>query len=104
MTVIHGQFEWDSEKNEINIKKHGFSFEEVLDVFNDHFAIEAIDRENSSLEETRYKIIGRVKTQIILFVVYTQKDGHQRLISARHATSTERKFYYDELRKNYFGM
>ena len=57
MTVIQGQFEWDSEKNEINIKKHGFSFEEVLDVFDDHFAIEAIDRENSSFEETRYKII-----------------------------------------------
>ena len=101
MTVIQGQFEQDSEKNEINIKKHGFSFEEVLDVFDDLFAIEAIDRENSSFEETRYKIIGRLKTQIILFVVYTQKDGHQRIISARHATSTERKFYYDELRKNY---
>ena len=53
MTVVQGRFEWDSEKNEINVKKHGFSFEEVLDVFNDHFAIESIDRENSSLEETR---------------------------------------------------
>ena len=104
MTVVQGQCEWDSKKNEINVKKHGFSFEEVLDVFNDHFAIESIDRENSSLEETRYKLIGRIKTQIILFVVYTQKDGHQRIISTRHATSTERKFYYDELRKNYFGM
>ena len=92
MTVVQGQCEWDSEKNEINVKKHGFSFEEVLDVFNDHFAIESIDRENSSLEETRYELIGRIKTQIILFVVYTQKDGHQRIISARQATSTERKF------------
>ncbi|MFC2330083.1 MAG: BrnT family toxin [Treponema sp.] len=104
MTVIQGQFEWDSEKNEINIKKHGFSFEEVRDVFDDHFAIEAIDRENSSFEETRYKIIGRLKTQIILFVVYTPKDGRQRIISARHANSKERKFYYDELRKNYCRM
>lgn len=74
MTVVKEQFEWDSEKNEINIKKHGFSFEEVLDVFNDRFAIEAIDKENSSIDETRYKIIGMIKTQIILFVVYTQKD------------------------------
>ena len=68
MTVVQGRFEWDSEKNEINVQKHGFSFEEVLYVFNDHFAIESIDRENSSLEETRYKLIGRIKTQIILFV------------------------------------
>ena len=101
MTVIQGKFEWDSEKNEINIKKHGLSFEEALDIFNDRFAIEAIDKENSSIDETRYKIIGRIKTQIIVFVVYTQKDERQRIISARYANSKERKFYYDELRKNY---
>ena len=28
ITVVQGQFEWDSEKNEVNIKKHGFSFED----------------------------------------------------------------------------
>ncbi|QTQ12895.1 BrnT family toxin [Treponema parvum] len=63
--------------------------------------MESIDKENSSLEETRYKIIGRIKTQIILFIIYTPKNGRQRIISARYADSKERRFYYDELRKNY---
>ncbi|QTQ13906.1 BrnT family toxin [Treponema parvum] len=101
MTVVQGHFEWDSEKDEINIKKHGLSFEQAKDVFNDRFAVESVDKENSSLEETRYKIIGRIKTQIILFIIYTPKNGRQRIISARHANSKERRFYYDELRKNY---
>ena len=37
MTVINGNFEWDSEKDEINIKKYDFSFSEILDVFDDPF-------------------------------------------------------------------
>lgn len=37
MTIVHGNYEWDSDKNEMNIKKHGLSFEEILGVFNDPF-------------------------------------------------------------------
>ena len=37
MTVINGKFEWDSEKDEINKIKHGFSFAEILDVFDDPY-------------------------------------------------------------------
>lgn len=32
--------EWDERKNELNIKKHGVSFEEAEEVFNDTFALE----------------------------------------------------------------
>lgn len=28
--VIKGRFEWFSEKDELNVKKHGFSFEQIL--------------------------------------------------------------------------
>ena len=54
MTVINGKFEWDSEKDEINKIKHGFSFSEILDVFDDPLFIERYDIEHSSLEEERY--------------------------------------------------
>ena len=33
------KFEWDSNKNEINKKKHGLSFETAKEVFYDAFAI-----------------------------------------------------------------
>lgn len=32
--IVKGQYEWFSEKSEIN-KKHGFSFDEILDMFDD---------------------------------------------------------------------
>ena len=51
MMVVHGKFEWDSNKNEINIKKHGLSFDAILEVFNDPYFIEKIDVEHSTLEE-----------------------------------------------------
>ena len=54
MTVVQGRFEWDSEKNEINIKKHGFSFEEILSVFDDPHFIERADLEHSTIEEERF--------------------------------------------------
>ena len=33
------KFEWDENKNEINQRKHGISFDEVTSVFRDVFAI-----------------------------------------------------------------
>lgn len=95
-------FEWDLEKEQINIKKHGISFIEAQDVFNDPFALESIDTFNSTLEEIRYKIIGRTKKQIVLLVVCTPRNGKERIISARYADSKEREAYYDRIRKAYY--
>ena len=50
--VIHGRFEWDKEKEAINIKKHGISFEEILPMFDDPLFWEKEDFAHSSLDET----------------------------------------------------
>ena len=112
-------FEYDEEKNQANIKKHGISFRSAARVFFDYDRIEMYDEENSQ-EEDRYDTIGdtsagnsstiignvnRSDLQIndILFVVYTErkreeKSGKEievtRLISARMATNFERGLYY----------
>ena len=41
MTIISSdnRFEWDSEKNDINRRKPGLSFEEILPVFDDPFLL-----------------------------------------------------------------
>ncbi|MBQ8679488.1 MULTISPECIES: BrnT family toxin [unclassified Treponema] len=98
MTVINGKFEWDSEKDEINKIKHGFSFSEILDVFDDPFFIERYDIEHSSLEEERYIGLGESGGAVIVMTAYTERE-RTRLISARFATESERKLYYDS-RKN----
>ena len=86
------QFEWDSEKAAINIKKHGISFEVATNVFFDEERIEIFD-EAHSIGEDRYITIGLAGE--VLFVVYTERTPKIRLISARLATARERKIYYD---------
>ena len=85
--------EWDDYKNQINIRKHGISFETAALVFADEERIEYFDKLHS-LDEDRYVVLGCV--QGILYVVYTMRDEAARIISARMATPTERKIYYGE--------
>lgn len=86
-------FEWDEEKNILNKKKHGISFETAAYVFKDQNYIEMYDFEHS-IEEDRYIAIGRVGD--VLFVVFTERKANIRLISARLATESERRLYYDQ--------
>ena len=86
-------FEWDEDKNTINKQKHKISFETAIHVFDDLDYIEIYDFEHSSYED-RYIAIGRVGD--ILFVVFTERGGNIRMISARLATEAERRLYYGE--------
>ena len=47
-----------------------------------------------SLTEDRYIAIG--KAGDVLFVVFTERKDALRIISARIATETERRIYYDQ--------
>jgi len=86
-------FEWDEEKNFLNKKKHKISFETAAYVFQDEHYIEMYDFEHS-IGEDRYIAIGCVGE--VLFVVFTERKEKIRLISARLATETERRLYYDQ--------
>ena len=86
-------FEWDQEKNLINKKKHGISFETAAYVFYDEQYIEMFDFEHS-IDEDRYIAIGKVED--VLFVVFTERKENIRLISARLANEAERRLYYDQ--------
>lgn len=84
------EFEWDAEKERLNIKKHGISFTMAAKVFCDAGRIEIYD-EAHSLHEDRYITIGWAGE--VLFVVYTERTPRIRLISARLATARERRIY-----------
>ena len=87
------KFEWDEEKDRINREKHGISFETASYVFRDEYYIEMYDFEHS-MNEDRYISIGMVGD--LLFVVFTERAENIRLISARLATESERRLYYDQ--------
>ena len=92
-------FEWNAAKAALNERKHGISFEEAKSVFYDEFAIQFYDSENSELEEDRFLMLGFSSESRILLVCHCERDSGNtiRIISARKATKTERKFYQGDL-------
>lgn len=89
-------FEWDDNKEQINIKKHGMDFETASRVFDDENRLEIYDDLHSDYED-RYITIGMIdEITCIAMVVYTERDTDViRIISARRATPKERRKYYD---------
>lgn len=87
-------FEWDENKNTINKRKHGLSFETAQEVFYDSSAI-LFDDPDHSFDEERFIIIGMNKSSKICVVshCYRNSDNVIRIISAREATKRERKIY-----------
>lgn len=96
MTVFSAdnRFEWDSEKNDINKSKHGLSFDEILDVFDDSFFLERYDHLHSDATEDRMIGIGTVNGIAIVTIAFTERK-RIRLISARLASPTEERVYYE---------
>ncbi|MCL2633440.1 MAG: BrnT family toxin [Oscillospiraceae bacterium] len=88
-------FIWDENKNEINIKKHGISFNEAWTVFNDEFILLYPDDEHSYSEE-RFIAIGESVVNRLLMVCYCERENTEivRLISARKADKQEIELYY----------
>lgn len=85
-------FEWDEEKNQSNIEKHGISFELAKRIFEGPVFTWLDTRYDYG--EDREVSIGMVDGLLVLAVVHTERDnGVIRLISARRATKTERKNY-----------
>ena len=81
-------FEWDETKAFTNKKKHGVSFTEASEVFNDEYSSCVHDPDHSYGEE-RYLLFG-VSSTGNHFVETPQTI---RIISARRMTRQERKAY-----------
>lgn len=91
------QFEWDDNKEKTNIKKHKIDFTTASFVFDDENRLEIFD-EGHSADEDRYITIGLInQIPVVVMVVYTERGQIIRLISARKATTEERRLYYDGL-------
>ena len=87
------KIEWDTNKNDANMKKHHISFETAARVFLDENRLDYYDIVHS-MNEDRYITIGLVEEVIV--VVYTLRKTRIRIISARLATRKERDLYYEE--------
>ena len=89
-------FEWDETKNRINQEKHGVSFEEAKEVFDDALQISKLDHRFNYFEE-RWITLGATKKEKLLVVanLFFTDEGEEiiRIISARRANNHERRAY-----------
>lgn len=86
-------FEWDDNKNQSNLEKHGISFEEAALIFEGVILSRIDDRKDYG--ETRTITIGKIANLVVVTVVHTDRDGNIRIISARSANRLERQEYDD---------
>lgn len=85
------RFQYDPAKAVANLKKHGVSFADAEGVLEDPLALTARDPDSEG--ETRFVAIGLGSAGELLVVVYTERNGEYRIISARRPTPKELRSY-----------
>jgi uncharacterized DUF497 family protein len=90
-------FDWDPNKERLNIRKHGISFRRAASVFRDSNQLSIFDESHSDKED-RWITLGVDETGILRIVIHTfeqmeEKRWRIRIISARKADNDETKKY-----------
>lgn len=94
------RFEWDDDKERINVIKRGVDFSTAALVFDDGHCLEMYD-EAHSVDEDRFIAIGNIAGRItVLMVVFTERGDAIRIISARKATNREEEMYYAGIQRD----
>ena len=86
------KFEWDPQKAESNLAKHGVPFEEAATAFGDLLGRITNDPRHS-VDEERFVLLGLSQQQHLLAVMFVQREEAIRIISARRAIPRERRDY-----------
>ena len=81
-------FEWDDQKREFNLAKHGIDFDSAIEVFHGPIILRRSDRNN----EERWIAVGSLEDRFIA-VVFTRRADVIRIISARRARENEEREY-----------
>ncbi len=88
------RFEWDEEKRQTNLSKHGIDFTDVPPLFDGVTVLRMDNRFDYG--ETRFITLGLLNS-IVFLVVHTETDETIRLISVRKASKYEEKYYFQEI-------
>jgi len=85
------EYQWDADKAQPNLEKHGIDFADSVGVFEDDWALTLT--EHNVEGEQRFVTMGMDFLGRIQVVVYTYREETIRIISARKATKNEREIY-----------
>ena len=95
------EYQWDPQKNESNLTKHGIDFVDAHKVFQSPVLVRLDDRFDYG--EDRWVGLGLLDN-LVVNIVYTEPDEKiRRIISLRKALPHERKSYERFLRNQLRG-
>ena len=94
------EFEWDENKNIVNLTKHGFDFADAYRVFDLPMLVALDEREDYG--ENRYIGLGLLDGRAVVVVYSEPNEDIIRIISLRKALSQEQR-RYDQYLKNELG-
>ena len=89
------KFDWDPDKNRLNLEKHGVAFEEAATLLTSAVDFLEIFDDAHSVDEDRFIAVGPIDRGVIVVVYTEEDDGVLRIISARMATKHELRRYED---------
>lgn len=105
---LHERFEWDREKAEANLAKHGVALEDaaaaLADEFGDRFHVERHDEMHSVVEDWFITLASDPEDRSIVYcIVWTEREENEglitRIISTRLASRAERRSYEQEVQR-----
>jgi len=85
------KFEWDENKRQSNIQKHGIDFQDAERLFEGITITFQDDRFDNG--EQRYITMGLID-EIVVVIAHTEFDNVIRIISMRKATKNEQKLFF----------
>jgi uncharacterized DUF497 family protein len=88
------EFEWDEQKRQANIARHGIDFERAKEIWQGP-VVEGPSPQTHHGEE-RFVTIGQSEG-LIITVVFTWRGNVRRIISARAARRSEREDYQKKI-------
>jgi len=94
------RFEWDENKNDDNIAKHGLDFEDASEVFDAPMLV-ALDN-RADYGEDRWIGIGFLEQRVVVTVYTFRGSQVTRIISMRKALQHERN-QFEEFIRNRLG-
>lgn len=92
--ILSMTFEWDDDKNKINIQKHGFDFSDAKHIFEDPYLV--LEDKRKDYGEKRFIAVGWINSRLVI-LIYTKRKQNYRIISLRKANEREKKKFQNRL-------
>ncbi len=88
------RIEWDGNKRQTNLKKHGLDFINAAKVFSGPTF--TLPDNRFDYDEERFITIGMLDTDVIV-IAHTESEDIIRVISMRKGTPNEQKIFFENL-------